>query len=186
MRLEGVDEFLDLLARLAPETAYPSEFGARAFKIARDDKGNRLTWMKITGGTLQAKSTLKGADGVWEEKADQIRIYTGAKFETVKEMSAGGICAVTGLTKSRAGDGFGFETSRADSALEPAFRYQVFSDDPHKTLTALRQLEEEEPALRVAASGDSIHVRLMGEIQSEILRRRMTGNHSAIDTDPIF
>ena len=173
LRLEGVDEFLDLLARLAPKTAYPSEFGARAFKITRDDKGNRLTWMKITGGTLQAKSILKGADGVWEEKADQIRIYTGVKFETVKELSAGGICAVTGLTKSRAGDGFGFEPSRADSALEPAFRYQVFSADPHQTLEALRQLEEEDPALRVAASGDSIHVRLMGEIQSEILRRRL-------------
>ena len=187
---DGVEEFLGILSRLAPVPAYPLEFGARAFKVAYDDKGNRLTWLKVTGGTLKAKSRLTnahsgeagevdvGAGEVWEEKADQIRVYKGVKFETVEEMEAGGICAVTGLTRTRAGDGFGIERDDRESFLEPVFRYQAFTPgnaDPRKVLEALRRLEEEEPSLRVEwdAAAQSVQVRLMGEIQAEILKRRL-------------
>ncbi len=178
LRETGVDAFLDTLSRLAPETAYPSEFGARVFKISRDERGNRLTWLKVTGGTLHAKARLTNAldnspEGVGDEKTDQIRVYTGAKYQTVKEASAGSICAVTGLSRTRAGDGLGFERHKTAFQLEPVFRYQVLipsGTDPHTVLVALRQLEEEDPALRVEQD-DTLHVRLMGEIQAEVLKR---------------
>ena len=198
LKEEGVAEFLDTLSRLAPVPAYPSAFGARVFKIAYDDKGNRLTWLKVTGGVLKAKARLTNAhnalDGssgglrgnasgnspgeIWEEKADQIRVYTGVKYKTVEEMTAGGICAVTGLTRTRAGEGLGFERGKTLFSLEPVFRYQVLPPpdaDPHAVLNALRRLEEEDPALKVVwdADAQSAQVRLMGEIQAEILKRRL-------------
>ena len=200
LKEEGIEEFLDVLSRLAPVPEYPAGFGARVFKIARDDKGNRLTWLKVTGGVLKAKSRLTNAPDalpesppdapsasvpdasgeIWEEKADQIRVYAGLKFKTVEEMAAGGICAVTGLTRTRAGEGLGLERGKTAFSLEPVFRYQVLTPsgvDPHAVLTALRQLEEEDPALKVVwdAAAQSVQVRLMGEIQAEILKRRLQG-----------
>lgn len=174
----GVDAFLDTLSRLAPETAYPSGFGARVFKISRDERGNRLTWLKVTGGTLYAKTRLSSISGdlpenVGDEKVDQIRIYTGVKYQTAEKVPAGSICAVTGLTRTRAGDGLGTEHDKTAFLLEPVFRYQVLipsGTDPHTVLVALRQLEEEDPALRVEQDG-ALHVRLMGEIQAEVLKR---------------
>ena len=182
LKEEGVAEFLGVLSRLAPSPTYPPQFGARVFKISRDDKGARLTWLKVTGGTLKAKSLLTNAPGVSgeirEEKADQIRVYAGAKYKTVDKMAAGGICAVTGLTRTRAGDGLGIERGRTAFSLEPAFRYQVLTPsgtDPRAVLAALRRLEEEEPSLRVVwdAAAQSAQVRLMGEIQAEVLKRRL-------------
>ena len=170
LKEKGVGAFLDTLSRLAPDPVRPAEFGARAFKITRDERGARLTWLKVTGGTLRAKARITDAPG---EKVDQLRLYSGVKYKTVDELPAGSICAVTGLTRSRAGDGFGFERGRAGFVLEPVFRYQVLTPpdiDPHTVLVALRQLEEEDPALRVE-QGDALHVRLMGEIQAEVLKR---------------
>ncbi len=170
LKEEGVGAFLDTLSRLAPDPVRPPEFGARAFKITRDERGARLTWLKITGGVLRAKARITDAP---DEKADQIRLYSGVKYKTVDELPAGSICAVTGLAHSHAGDGFGFERGRAGLVLEPVFRYQVLTPpdiDPHTVLSALRQLEEEDPALRVE-QGDTLHVRLMGEIQAEVLKR---------------
>ena len=177
LRETGVDAFLDTLSRLAPEPAYPADFGARVFKISRDERGARLTWLKVTGGTLRAKYRLTPpSEEVREEKVDQIRVYTGVKYRTVEEMPAGGICAVTGLTRTRAGDGLGFERGRTGFLLEPVFRYQVLipsGTEAHNVLSALRQLEEEDPALRVVwdSTARLLQVRIMGEIQAEVLKR---------------
>mgnify|MGYP005749898041 FL=1 len=184
LKLEGVSEFLEGLEQYAPIPAYPEDFGARIYKIARDSQGARLTYLKVTGGTLRVKSLLTnrrpglGEDQVWEEKADQIRIYSGAKFRTVEEAPAGTVCAVTGLSRSRAGEGLGLETGWTAPALEPVLTYQVLlpeGTDPHTALGNLRQLEEEDPQLHIAWSEQArqIHVQLMGEIQLEILQRML-------------
>ncbi|MFR4088590.1 MAG: GTP-binding protein [Dysosmobacter sp.] len=182
LKLEGVSEFLEGVEQYAPVPAYPETFGARIYKIARDGQGTRLTYLKVTGGTLRVKSLLTnrrpglGEDQVWEEKADQIRIYSGAKFRTVEEAPAGTVCAVTGLSRSRAGEGLGLETGWTAPALEPVLTYQVLlpeGTDPHTALGNLRQLEEEDPQLHIAWNEQTrqIHVQLMGEIQLEILQR---------------
>ena len=155
LKLEGVTEFLEGLEQYAPVPAYPAEFGARIFKIARDSQGARLTYLKVTGGTLRVKSLLTNRrpglpdEQVWEEKADQLRIYSGAKFRTVEEAPAGTVCAVTGLSRSRAGEGLGIETGWTAPALEPVLTYQVLLPegvDPHTALEKFRQLEEEDPS----------------------------------------
>ena len=126
LKLEGVAAFLEGLGRYAPAPDYPAEFGARIFKIARDGQGNRLTYLKVTGGALRVKTVLTNRrpdlpeDQVWEEKADQIRIYSGAKFRPVDEAPAGTVCAVTGLSRSRAGEGLGIESGWTAPALEPS------------------------------------------------------------------
>ena len=182
LKLEGVSEFLEGVEQYAPVPAYPETFGARIYKIARDGQGTRLTYLKVTGGTLRVKSLLTnrrpglGEDQVWEEKADQIRIYSGAKFRTVEEAPAGTVCAVTGLSRSRAGEGLGIEAGWTAPALEPVLTYQVLlpeGTDPHTALGNLRQLEEEDPQLHIAWNEQTrqIHVQLMGEIQLEILQR---------------
>ena len=182
LKLEGVTEFLEGLEQYAPVPAYPAEFGARIFKIARDSQGARLTYLKVTGGTLRVKSLLTNRrpglpdEQVWEEKADQLRIYSGAKFRTVEEAPAGTVCAVTGLSRSRAGEGLGLEAGWTAPALEPVLTYQVLlpeGTDPHTALGNLRQLEEEDPQLHIAWNEQTrqIHVQLMGEIQLEILQR---------------
>ena len=182
LKLEGVSEFLEGVEQYAPVPAYPETFGARIYKIARDGQGTRLTYLKVTGGTLRVKSLLTnrrpglGEDQVWEEKADQIRIYSGAKFRTVEEAPAGTVCAVTGLSRSRAGEGLGLEAGWTAPALEPVLTYQVLlpeGTDPHTALGNLRQLEEEDPQLHIAWNEQTrqIHVQLMGEIQLEILQR---------------
>ena len=174
LKVEGVDELLDALAHRAPVPDYPADFGARVFKVARDGQGARLTYMKITGGTLRVKAVLTG-DG---EKADQIRVYSGAKFKTVEEAPAGTVCAVTGLSRTAPGDGLGFETDWPGPLLEPVLNYRVeLADgtDPQTALSRLRQMEEEDPQLHVVWNelSKEIHIQLMGEVQMEILRRRL-------------
>lgn len=172
LKLEGVDAFLDALAQYAPVPDYPTDFGARVFKVSRDSQGARLTYLKVTGGTLRVKDVLS-RDG---EKADQLRIYSGAKFKTVEEAPAGAVVAVMGLSQTRPGDGLGFESDWTGPLLEPVLNFQVeLTDgtDPQTALQRLRQLEEEDPQLHVVWNEVSreIHIQLMGEVQMEILRR---------------
>ena len=173
LKLEGVEELLDGLARYAQPPAYPPEFAARVFKIARDGT-DRLTYLKVTGGSLKVRTVLEGKG--WQEKVNQIRVYSGTKYQTVDEVSAGAVCALTGLTRTRPGDGFGAEAPALDPELEPVLTYQVIlppACDVHAFLKNLRQLEEEDPQLRVVwneALGE-IHLQLMGEVQLEVLTR---------------
>ena len=178
LRLDGVEEFLEGLVRLSPRPAYSAAFGARVYKISRDAQGARLTWMKITGGTLRVKDPLSGGDaqGAWEEKADQIRLYSGAKFSTVVSAEAGTVCAVTGLSRTVPGEGLGAEPAGAPPVLEPVLSYEVLLPEgcnPHAALEKLRELEEEDPSLHVVWNEQlrSIRIQLMGEIQREVLKR---------------
>ena len=182
LKLEGVDEFLEGLARYAPVPSYPACFGARVYKIARDGQGTRLTYLKVTGGTLRVKDILTNRrpdtpeDQVWEEKADQLRIYSGAKFRPVEEAPAGTVVAVTGLSRTAPGMGLGFETNWTGPLLEPVLTYQVELPDgtaPHTALLRLRQLEEEDPQLHIVwnEAAREIHIQLMGDVQLEILQR---------------
>lgn len=182
LKLEGVEEFLTGLERYAPMPAYPAEFGARIFKIARDSQGNRLTYLKVTGGTLRVKDVLTNRrpgmpeEAVWAEKADQLRVYSGAKFRTVEEAPAGSVAAVTGLSRTVPGEGLGFEDAWTGPVLEPVLTYQVeLTDgtDPHTALLRLRQLEEEDPQLHIVwnETAREIHIQLMGEVQLEIVQR---------------
>ncbi len=182
LKLDGVEDFLDALKRCAPIPAYPAEFGARVFKIARDAQGGRLTFLKVTGGVLRTKTLLTNRredtpeEQVWTEKADQLRIYSGVKFRPVDEAEAGTVCAVTGLTHTFPGEGLGFEDVWTGPMLEPVLTYQVQLEDgtdPHTALGRLRQLEEEDPQLHVVWNEHTraIHIQLMGEVQLEILRR---------------
>jgi len=182
LKLEGVEELLEALRRCAPLRTYPAEFGARVFKVARDDRGARLTYLKVTGGVLKTKDLLTNRrpdtpeDEIWEEKADQLRVYSGTKFRPVDQAPAGTVVAVTGLSRALPGQGLGFETAWTVPALEPVLAYQVETDaDPSAALKALRLLEEEDPQLHVVwnESAREIRVQLMGEIQIEILRRRL-------------
>lgn len=181
LKLSGVNALLDGIIRFAPQPEYGEEFGARVFKITRDEEGNRLTHMKITGGGLRAKQTVsnagsaKSGEDVWEEKADQIRIYNGAGFSAAEEVRAGEICAVKGLKKTFAGQGLGAEKEDMPPGLEPVLSYSLVLPedcDPAVMLTKLKVLEEEIPELHIAWSEEirEIHVQVMGEVQTEILR----------------
>ena len=174
LKLEGVAEFLQGLVAYAPRPRYGPDFAARVFKISRDNQGNRLTWMKLTGGALRVKEALSGPG--WTEKADQLRVYSGSRFQTVDEAQAGSVVAVTGLSRTAAGEGLGAEAEALPPALEPVLTYQVLlpeGQDPHAALGKLRLLEEEDPQLHIAWNEQTrqIHVQLMGEIQLEILQR---------------
>ena len=178
LKLEGVAGFLSGLARYARPPEYPAQFGARVFKISRDGQGVRLTWLKVTGGSLRAKAVLSGEkEGEpWQEKADQLRLYSGEKFTPLEEAQAGTVCAVTGLTRTWPGEGLGFEAEGEAPLLEPVLTYQLLlpkGDDPFTVLPKLRQLEEEDPMLRVVWDEKlgEFHVRLMGQVQLEVLRR---------------
>ncbi len=176
LRLEGVEELLDGLERYTMEPDWGSEFAARVFKITRDERGDRLTWMKITGGVLRVRDTLRGEG--WEEKVTQLRIYSGAKFAAVDEAPAGAVCAVTGLTRTKAGQGLGVEDNWDGPELEPVLAYQVIPPegcDVTTLLAQLRILEEEDPQLQVVWNErlGEIHLRLMGEVQLEVLTRLM-------------
>ena len=180
LKLEGVDELLETIRRHAPLRTYPEAFGARVFKVSRDDRGARLTWMKVTGGVLKTKDLLTNRrtdtpeEEIWEEKADQLRLYSGAKFRPVDAAPAGTVVAVTGLTRALPGQGLGHETAWTVPALEPVLAYTAETDaDPSTALKALRLLEEEDPQLRVAWTAGAIRVQLMGEVQTEILQRRL-------------
>ena len=182
LKMEGVDAFIHGMETYMAVPSYPAEFGARIFKIARDEQGNRLTYMKITGGSLKVKETLTNAgrngipaEEIWEEKADQIRIYSGAKFEMLKEAEAGTVCAVTGLTETYPGEGLGIEADSAMPVLEPVLNYQIILPegcDAHRMLKSLKELEEEEPQLHIMWDEQlgEIHAMLMGEVQIEILK----------------
>ena len=178
LKLNGVAEFIGGLEKYTLEQDYGSEFGARVFKIARDPQGNRLTYMKITGGSLRARSVIgylpKGGESCLEEKANMLRIYSGEKFEPTDEVTAGGVCAVLGLSATYPGQGLGFERDFFKPMLEPVLTYRVLLSaeiSPVEFLPKLRQLEEEDPQLLVSgnAAGE-IYVHLMGEIQAEVLQ----------------
>ena len=171
----GVDRVLDGILRYAVCPGYPEEFAARVFKITRDERGNRLTHMKITGGTLKARDWLTlHTDGEEKEKVNQIRIYSGEKYTSVGEAAAGCICAVTGLEKTYPGQGLGSEQKATLPLLEPVLTYRMelpMDCDPAQILPKLRQLEEEDPLLRIVwnESLGEIQVQVMGEVQLQIL-----------------
>ena len=169
LRLEGVKEFLEQMQELIKVPEYPDTFAAKVFKIARDEAGNRLTYLKITGGSLKVKAVIEG------QKVNQIRIYSGEKYEAVNEVEAGSICAVTGLSDTYPGEGLGAEQGTYLPVLEPVLNYQVIpteGDDPILLLPKLRELEEEEPQLHIVweEALQEIHVQLMGEVQLEVLK----------------
>ena len=179
LKLIGIEEFMEGIARYVKIPQYSKEFAAKAFKIARDEQGNRLTYLKITGGSLKVRAVLKSKDGVseekaWEEKINQIRVYSGARYHTIEEAAAGIVCAVTGLTKSKPGDGYGAEPDSGLPVLEPVLNYKVGlpeGTDAAAMLPKLRQLEEEEPQLHIVWNEllQEIQAQLMGEVQLEIL-----------------
>ena len=188
LKEKGVKDFWNGVQKYTAEPERPTEFGAKVFKIARDEQGNRLTYMKITGGSLKVKTLLssnsngqslpgrKAEEAAWEEKADQIRLYSGAKYELTSEAEAGTVCAVTGLTRTYPGEGLGIEQESELPILEPVLNYQIILPDdcdPHQMLQKLRQLEEEEPQLHILwdSQFSEIHAQLMGEVQIEILKK---------------
>lgn len=183
LKLEGVEEFINGIVKYSERPFYLEEFGAKVFKISRDDQGNRLTFMKITGGSLKVKTALtnKHTDiedslyNIWEEKVNQIRIYSGQKFELVSEVEAGSICVVAGLTKTHSGEGLGTESTSSKPLLEPVLSYRVILPegcDPRTMLPKLREIEEEEPELHIVWEENlqEIQVQIMGEVQIEILQ----------------
>ena len=180
LRLDGVDALLDGIARYAPRRDWPKEFGARVYKISRDPQGTRLTWLKVTGGALKVKTLLTNRraglpeEQVWEEKADQLRLYSGVKFTAADRVEAGQVCAVAGLSRTEAGEGLGIEAGREAPALEPVLTYRLVlpqGADPFTALRQLGQLEEEDPQLRLAWRDGEIHLQLMGQVQLEVLQR---------------
>ncbi|WP_042339699.1 translation factor GTPase family protein [Desulfosporosinus youngiae] len=173
LKLEGVEQFMQGLVNYAMIPSYPPEFGAKIFKIARDEQGNRLTYLKITGGRLKVKDVL--TNGIRKEKVNQIRIYSGQKFGTVNEIEAGSVCAVTGLSQTRPGEGLGIEAASAAPVLEPVLSYQIILPegcDPRVMIPKLRQIEEEEPELQIVWDEQlqEIQAQIMGEVQIEILQ----------------
>ena len=181
LRLEGVEELLGGLGRFAPMPEYPEQFGARVYKISRDANGNRLTHLKVTGGVLRVKMPVSnsgsaaGPEQIWEEKADQLRVYDGAQFTLAEQVEAGGVCAVTGLGKTFAGQGLGTESDSPLPILAPVMTYRLIlpeGSDALRVLGQLRQLEEEEPQLHLVwkEASREIHVQVMGEVQIEILK----------------
>ena len=177
LKLEGVDALLDGLDRYTRPAPALEAFGAKVFKVSQDEQGARLTWLRVTGGELKVKAQLTGeADGEpWAEKANQLRLYSGAKYTLTEAIGPGQVCAVTGLTKARPGEGLGAERDSDLPVLEPVLSYQVLlpeGSDVHAALGKLHRLEEEEPQLHVVWNETlgEIHVQLMGEIQLEVLR----------------
>ena len=177
LKLEGVDALLDGLDRYTRPAPALEAFGAKVFKVSQDEQGARLTWLRVTGGELMVKAQLTGeADGEpWAEKANQLRLYSGAKYTLAEAIGPGQVCAVTGLTKARPGEGLGAERDSDLPVLEPVLSYQVLlpeGADVHAALGKLHRLEEEEPQLHVVWNETlgEIHVQLMGEIQLEVLR----------------
>ena len=175
--LESVDALMDGIDRYTRPAPALDAFGAKVFKVSQDEQGTRLTWLRVTGGELKVKAQLSGeADGEpWEEKANQLRLYSGVKYTLAEAIGPGQVCAVTGLTKARPGEGLGAERDSDVPVLEPVLSYQVLlpeGADVHAALGKLHRLEEEEPQLHVVWNETlgEIHVQLMGEIQLEVLR----------------
>lgn len=192
LKIDGVEEFLKGVDKYTAAKRYPDTFGAKVYKISRDEQGNRLTHMKITGGRLKVKMSLTnkkengtvGNDSItsdlkpeeiWEEKVDQIRIYSGAKYDTADEIEAGEVCAVTGLSRTYPGQGLGTESDLKIPVLKPVLTYQLILPpgcNAFSMLAKLRQLEEEDPTLHIVwhEKLQEIHIQLMGEVQTEILK----------------
>lgn len=179
LKMEGINEFINGFETYTQEPNHTKEFGARVYKISHDVQGNRLTWLKVTGGELHAKALLNGGNDetTWSEKADQIRVYSGAKYTTVESVPAGAVCAVTGLTHTFPGEGIGIDQSAENPILQPVLTYTLLpgSNDTHKCLMALRELEDEDPLLHVVwhARLQEIHLQLMGAVQLEIIQQMM-------------
>lgn len=172
LKLTGVDDLMTGLEQWTQERQWPPSFGARIFKISHDDKGNRLTWLRVTGGELRAKAPVKD-----DQKIDQIRVYNGAKFTIKQSLTAGDVAAVTGISDSRPGDGLGTDETAFRSVLQPVLSYAVDyqGNDPHKVLTALQELEDEDPQLHVTWDDHLAQIRLqiMGSVQLEILQQTL-------------
>ena len=180
LRNEGIEPLLDFLAGLAEGIERPKEFGAKVYRIARDPQGGRLTFLKVTGGSLKARDLLSGGAGgtAWTEKTAEIRIYSGARYTAVPKAEAGEVCCVTGLTKAMPGDGIGFESGGSGQSQRPCFACRVVPEggaDPHKVLDCLKMLEEEEPLLQTEyiEARREILVHSMGDVYLEVLRRKM-------------
>ncbi len=191
LKMDGIDEFVAGFERYVREPEYDSEFGARIYKVSHDAQGNRLTWLKVTGGEFKAKTILSGTarvgadlgeskiddDGMWHEKADQVRVYSGAKFTTVDSVVAGTVCAVTGLTRTFPGAGLGKEPDGVNPVLQPVLTYTLLPGecDIHACLVALRELEDEDPLLHVVWQPhlEEVHLQLMGAVQLEVIQQMM-------------
>jgi len=178
LKTEGVGEFLDALEKYAPCPVYGPDFSARVYKISRDSQGSRLTWLKVTGGSLKVRTLLKYNDAEGnpvEEKISQLRVYSGVKFDTAEEVRAGWVCAALGLSATRPGQGLGTLTDAESPLLEPVMSYRVLLNketDPMLLLPKLMQLDQEDPQLHVVwnAAAREISVQLMGKIQAEIFK----------------
>ena len=195
LKLDGIREFLDILDTYAPESVLGADFGARVYKISRDPQGARLTWLKITGGILKVRDQVNYANqkgDTFEEKALQLRLYSGDKFTAVEEAAAGTLCAVTGLSGTFAGQGLGTEDAGLPPMLEPVMTYRVELPkgcDPMTALPKLRLLEEEDPQLHVLWENGNIHVQIMGKVQLEIFRAQIAqrfGLDVRMDSGRIF
>lgn len=191
LKMDGIDEFVAGFERYVREPEYDSEFGAHIYKVSHDVQGNRLTWLKVTGGEFKAKTMLSGTarvgtdlgeskiddDGMWHEKADQVRVYSGAKFTTVDSVVAGTVCAVTGLTRTFPGAGLGKESDGVNPVLQPVLTYTLLPGecDIHACLVALRELEDEDPLLHVVWQShlEEVHLQLMGAVQLEVIQQMM-------------
>ena len=195
LKLEGVGSLLAAIDRFAPRPACGADFAARVYKISRDPQGNRLSWLKITGGSLKVRTSVcyvnqKGES--LEEKATALRLYSGDKFTTVEEVFPGQSVAVTGLTATYAGLGIGAEPAKKAPALEPVMTYRVVlpaGTDPAVALPKLRLLEEEDPQLHMLWEGGNIHVQIMGKVQLEVLRSLVSerfGMDISLDSGRIF
>lgn len=170
---------MDAIAKLAPDRTWPGEFAARVYRVSRGDRGERIAWLKITGGELHARQQVDGVtDGIpWSAKINELRIYTGSRFEPISNASAGGVCAVTGLSHVRPGDALGAEPAPERPTLAPVLTYGVLTGDAdiHTVLSALRELAEEDPMLAVSWDEhlQEIRLRLMGAVQLEVVRDLM-------------
>lgn len=179
LRMEGIEEFLDGVVVLMQEKAWPDEFAARVYRVSRGAHGERLAWVKVTGGVLRAKEQLSGFDrgAAWNEKVDQLRIYDADSFEIAREVPAGRVCAVTGLSQVLPGSALGAEARLAEPALVPVLSYSVGAAGADATtlVQALRELADEDPLLGVAwhEQLQEVHVQLMGEVQREVVARQL-------------
>lgn len=179
LRMEGIEEFLDGVVALVQEKAWPDEFAARVYRVSRGAHGERLAWVKVTGGVLRAKEQLSGFDrgATWNEKVDQVRIYDADSFEIAREVPAGRVCAVTGLSQVLPGSALGAEARLAEPALVPVLSYSVgaVGADATTLVQALRELADEDPLLGVAwhEQLQEVHVQLMGEVQREVVARQL-------------
>ncbi len=190
LKLERVDTLLAGLERYLPRKSYPEAFSAQVYKVEHPAGGGRVTHLKITGGTLKVRTLLRGGSGdeAWEEKVDQLRLYSGDKFEAVDQVAAGTLCAVTGLTKAAPGQVFGDAAAAPSPSLQPVRAYQVLlpeGQDPYTAYRAFQQLAAEDPQLHAEwnAQNREINVRLMGDVQGEVLRRLL---HDRFELDVAF